>query len=168
MTTFFGLAGVVGTILTVIALGVAINQFRKTASIAQAAQAAVERAERQLASNRLLLVVPQLENLQLELEQAIETNSRSQARKVLLIWRREVSQLIGLLSARADLDQELIRSLNVFEEMATQALDNLQGNSRSVLTATKGLKHAIPEASSRLNRLVGQLSSSSEQESSEK
>jgi chromosome segregation ATPase len=169
--TFVEQVSLISGLLTPPSLGIAIFQLRKTRTAAEASRVAVVETARGLATYQALLLLPQLERLEAELDEAVKAAAdnaddadalkvaRDKAEKVLLSWRQHCSRLRGLLSA-ADVnapDIDVILQESVV--LAGSAKNDLVTRKKSLGRAVSGVGKSITEVNNQLGGLSAQLSS---------
>lgn len=98
---FLGLDGfdlaVIGAFLGLCALGVAIGQLIRTQRALAAARRAIETTQEGLAMNQLLTLIPQLQRIETELDDAVEYDDKKAARRLLASWRGMATDILGVL-----------------------------------------------------------------------
>ena len=94
---------------TVTGFGIAIWQTIKTRKAAEAAQSAVDATQRKLSRTSLLVLIPQLQRAEGELERAINQGSKDLVINWLAEWRWQASQLRGHLKIASPSDRRLLK-----------------------------------------------------------
>ena len=101
MERFLGLNGfdlaVIGAFLGLCALAVAIGQLIRTQRALTAARSAIETTQEGLAMNQLLTVIPQLQRIETELDDAVDDDDKKAARRLLASWRGMATDILGVL-----------------------------------------------------------------------
>lgn len=157
--TWVDWVGVVGFALTLIGLGLTFRQARGAKSAAEAAQAGVERTQRHLRANQLLVLVPQLRWISSELDAAIELDDAAAVRRQLDSWRWQAGHVHGVLLAGKDVDGKLLRTLQTSTGLATTANSALLQGKRPVLDACGKARETISLVCNQLTLWIGENSS---------
>lgn len=152
---------VVGFILTLTGIYLAWNQARRAASAAEAARNAVQRTQRQLRANQLLVLVPQLRWISTELDASIMANDRDLACRNLNNWRWQAEHIHGILSVNDPTEKRLLKKLQDSVGLAfaaTGALLDVKDLGRPVMEDCRKAREAIGVVCNELSRWVGQAS----------
>lgn len=97
--------------LQVLGFGIAFWQIRKTRKSADAAKNAALGAQAQIGSNLLLVVLPQLNQIETNLEWAISNANRIAVVHYLGSWRWQAGQVRGHLERQGDQDEDFLAML---------------------------------------------------------
>ncbi len=149
---------VVGFVITIVGFAFAFWQILKTRSAAEAAGQAAVITQRQLASNQLLILIPQLRWLSGELDAAIEADDAQLARRHLDSWRWQASHVHGLLIDDRSIQRRLLRDLQESVSLAFSGITSLMDGKRPVLEACRQARESIGVACNELSTWVGQQS----------
>jgi hypothetical protein len=118
--------------IPVAAVGFALTiwQIVRTRRAVDAARAAVSDVQRTLARNHLLVLLPQLQRVEQDLEVAIGNSDIGLVGSYLGTWRWQAGQLRGLLQADATTNKRLLRAIQQSIALAATAkLDLLEKQS---------------------------------------
>ncbi|TQS45887.1 hypothetical protein [Cryptosporangium phraense] len=151
--------------LQLIGLGIAIWQIRKAFAEASAARAAAERAEQaakntqvSLMRNHLLILIPQLQRAESDIEWAIGRADPDSIIHHLGVWRWQASQLKGMAGAAIRRDPGLETSIDDSLDAAALAKVALQNHSGDVAKKTRGVQLSIAAVTKRIGELAAQIS----------
>jgi hypothetical protein len=114
--------------------------------------------KKQLSSNQLLILVPQLKWLAGELDAAIERDDPSLTRRHLDSWRWQAGHIHGLLSDDAAIGRRRAKELQDSVALAFTASSALMEGKRPVLDACKQARESIGKVCNELSIWVGQQS----------
>lgn len=161
------LAAVIGVILTWFqARRAKTNAFeaRDAASAAkvaaEAASAAVDRTQRQLRANQMLVLIPQLRWVASELDAAIGSDDRAMTRRHLDQWRWQAGHVNGLLKDETPTPRTILKSLQDSVGLATAATSTLlKDDGKPVFECCEQARAAIGEACNQMNVFVGRNAS---------
>lgn len=103
--------GVAGLAVSVVGFSLAIWQLKRTANAASATRKAIERTEKRMALNHLLVIIPQFRILENDLDRAAEDNDRSLARNALVSYAHFASEVATILESQVPPDHTLISDL---------------------------------------------------------
>jgi hypothetical protein len=127
-----------GLIVSVIGFTFAIWQLTRTAKAAEAAQAAIERAEQKMALNHLLVLLPQFRLIENDLDAAAQEDDRGLARRSLVAYAHFAAEVAAILQGQEKVDQTLVTDLRNSASQASQAkaalIDTPSGKSTKQLT----------------------------------
>jgi hypothetical protein len=143
--------------LTILGFIIAIWQIRKSIRASEAAARAVRATANRLASNQLLLLIPQLELLDFELDIAIRTNDRESVERTLVRWRYLSSKVRGVLLS-VNSDPMIVELLQKSAGLATITKSALQEQAKPLPAATKRVTAAISEVCDEITALSARLS----------
>lgn len=147
-----------GLAVSVAGFSIAIVQIRKTRSAAEAARAAVISTERRYASNTLLIVLPQLLQIDEDLGAALEAGRRTDVRALLTQWRHTAGHARGVASQSSR--QELLSLATVFQRSISRAMTAeraLADDSTDLHAATARVRAAIIAAAAAASEHLGSL-----------
>ena len=136
---------VVGLPLALIGLYLAAIQLRKTTQAANAARDAVREAERHLADNHLLLLIPRLVQVARDLQSSVERNQREPARTCLTDWREAAVQVRTLVERQGGYGP-LIERIDKAVALVASAEDGLHEEGRDAANATRHVRDRIRDA----------------------
>jgi hypothetical protein len=123
---------------------------------ADAARAAVERTEKHLADNHLLLWIPRLEQVARSLELAAVANRRDAAMVHLTEWRETATHVRALVTRDGD-RPDLVEKLQTAVALIISAKDDLVADKESTAAeATRHVRSAINEACDRASEIVAE------------
>ncbi|MEV0803928.1 hypothetical protein AB0I34_39985 [Kribbella sp. NPDC050281] len=126
---------------------------------ADAATAAVDRTQRQLRANQILILIPQLRWVAQEMDAAIAENDRALTRRHLDNWRWQAGHVNGLLLDDRPSPRKVLKSLQESVSLATTSTSSLLSDSRPILDACGQAREAIHTACNLLTVFVGQSAS---------
>ena len=112
---------VVGFPLTLAGLYMTWKQARDATDAAKAARRAVQRAQQQIRSNQLMVLIPQLTWIANEVDWAIERENFDVVRRFLNSWRQHAGSVHGILMAQAPSESEILQVLMTSIGMAAVA-----------------------------------------------
>jgi hypothetical protein len=124
---------------------------------ADAARAAIERTERNLADNHMLILIPQLHALARDFDVAQEAQSREAILAVLSAWVGVASELLGLLEADDSEEAELMRRLDQSASRTSEAKNALIGDKAEIKMATTGLSATYSEVYFQSAKVIGRM-----------
>jgi hypothetical protein len=153
---------VAGFVATIVGFVFALLQISKTRSAAEAAGRSAAVTQKQLASNQLLILIPQLRWLSGELDAAIEADDAQLARRHLDSWRWQASHVHGLLIDDHSIQRRLLRGLQESVSLAFGAITSLIDGKRPVLEACRQARESIGLVCNELSTWVGQQSAQSQ------
>lgn len=122
---------------------------------AEATTAAVDRTQRQLRANQVLVLLPQLRWLAHELDSAIANDDRDLARRQLDNWRWQAGHANGLLTEITPSPRKILRALQDSVALATEATTTLMKQEKAVMESCEPARGAIGEACNLLNVFIG-------------
>lgn len=147
------LNGVLAIPLQILGFSLAIWQIRKAVNSAEAAETASKRAESQIAGNMLLVILPQLNQTENNLEWAVSRSDRSAIIHYLGSWRWQAGQLRGHLARQGDSTDNLLTQIQSSIAVAADTKLALQDEATDVSKRTKAALKAIASVTG----LVGEL-----------
>jgi hypothetical protein len=124
---------------------------------ADAAREAIERTERNLADNHMLILIPQLHALARDFDVAQEAQSREATLAVLSAWVGIASELLGLLEADDSEEAELMRRLDQSASRTSEAKNALIGDKAEIKMATRGLSATYSEVYFQSAKVIGRM-----------
>jgi hypothetical protein len=158
---FVGLDGfaiaLVGTLLAAVALAVAIFQLRHTQTALEAATDAIETTQRSLATNQLLTLIPQLQRIETELDDAAREDDRKAGHRLLVAWRNLATDAQGVLAGHPARDVSVEEPIRTSIVQVTVAKANLIEKKMSCKRATETARAAIAAACADLGVFAGNL-----------
>lgn len=165
--TWVEAVGLIGVLATLVGLYLTWGQARdaklqaaaaKTA--ADAASGAMDRAQRQLRSNQILVLIPQLRWVAQELDAAIEAGDRGMTRRHLDSWRNQAGHINGVLLDDSAAKRKILKAIQDSVALATEATANLlREEKKTVLQSCEQARDASGNACNMLNVFVGQSAS---------
>lgn len=154
------LAAVIGVILTWFQARGAKNNASDAKVAAEAASAAVDRTQRQLRANQMLVLIPQLRWVAGELDAAISSDDRDLTRRHLDSWRWQAGHVNGLLKDETPTPRAILKSLQDSVGLATTATSALlKDNAKPVFECCELARASIGEACNQMNVFVGRNAS---------
>jgi hypothetical protein len=133
-------------------------QAREAKVAAEAASSAIDRTQRQLRANQMLVLIPQLRWLAQELDTAIAAGDSAMTRRHLDGWRWQAGHVSGLL-LDAKAERRILRALQESVALATEATNSLLKNQRPVLDSCEQARQSIGAACNLLTIFIGQNAS---------
>jgi hypothetical protein len=150
--------GIAGLAVSVVGFAIAIWQLVRTANATVATRQAVERTEKRMAINHLLILLPQFRIVEGELDRAAEEDDRQLACRALVSYAHYASEAAAILSGQSNADQSLITELRSSSREASLAKGMIIDAAKS--KSTKILTKDIRERMAGLSLHVGALSAS--------
>src|SRR5580692_8265065 len=98
--------GLAGLVVSVVGFGVAIWQLIRTANASVATLNAVERTEKRMALNHLLVLLPQFRLLENDLDYAAQEDDRSLARRSLVSYAHFAAEVATILGGQSGVRSE--------------------------------------------------------------
>lgn len=165
--------GLVGVMATLVGLYLTWRQARdakreaKSAVIgaheakiaAEAAGVAIDRTQRQLRANQMLVLIPQLRWVAQEMDAAIAGDDRGMTRRTLDSWRWQAGHVNGLLLDEGATSRKILKALQDSVALATEATTTLLKGQKPVLESCDQARQAIGHACNLLTVFVGQNAS---------
>lgn len=142
-----GLLGVIATFI----------QLLRTQGSVKAARAAIDRTEKHLALNQVLVLLPQLQKLEGDLDVAVSAGAREAVIRHLVEWRRLASEVAGLIEAQAYADPTRVDQLQASAVTAAVTKSQLTGTARDIVSGTKTVRAEIATACEYAGTLSGRL-----------
>ncbi len=148
-----------GLVIGVIGFGVTIWQLFRTANAAEATTRAVERTERRMALNHLLVLLPQFRMLETELDLAVEESDRRMATRILASYAQITSQVAGLLDGRDSDFEPLVSKLQRASRDASHTKARIVNEPRkTVKNLTKDFRTTTGELAAYIGSLASRFS----------
>lgn len=138
-------------------LGAAFYQLMRTKSAVAAANDAIRRTEAHLALNQVLVLLPQLQKLEDDLDAAVHGQSREAVLRHLGSWRSVSMEVYGLVREQEYVDAAAAEQLRESAVSAAAAKSQLVGTEKDVVTTTRTVRREIAGAASYAGVLSGQL-----------
>jgi hypothetical protein len=130
--------------LAIIGFGFTLWQVRKTRKAAEAARDAAGLAQRGIGRGNLLVLIPQLQRVEDELERAIHSGHQELALTWIGTWRWQAGQLRGLIQVTAPTNRKMLKAIQTSMVAASDAKASLVSEKTIDLAAeTKGVMSAI-------------------------
>lgn len=126
--------GIVGLAITAIGFSITIWQLIRTANASEASVEAIKRTERRMALNHLLVLLPQFQTIENDLDHAIDVNDRRWAMRALVNCKNVSSEVAAMLEGQDSVDQEIIRTLRVLSRDASSAKSALVSEPDETIT----------------------------------
>ena len=139
--------------LQIVGFTIAIWQIRKTRKAADAAKEAVLGAELQIGSNLLLVILPQLTQIEGNLEWSISNANRNAVVHYLGSWRWQAGQVRGHLERHGEGDEAFLTLLQTSIATAADTKLELQDPKADLMKRTRAALKSIAEVTG----LVGEL-----------
>jgi hypothetical protein len=147
---------IISSPLTLLGIFLAWLQLRRTANATEATQTAVEKTARGMAIYQLLILIPQLQQYEGDLDRAVSAEDHDEAIEVLNRWRRVGTEASGLLDARPTASA-LVGLLQQSFLDAYQAKRGLLARTGAVGDTTAAVRESIGNVTVHLGTLSGQL-----------
>ncbi|WP_432548409.1 hypothetical protein [Kineococcus sp. SYSU DK004] len=132
----------------------AIVQVNKTKSASEAAKESIERAERSISRNQLILLIPTLHRTEGDLENAIEGGERRLAAYHLSSWKWFGSQLRTYLPNQNEDDVKLAQALQTSIALASDAKIEAMDQENKLAAACKPALQSIAVVTGELGRIA--------------
>jgi hypothetical protein len=156
--------GLAGLVVSVVGFGVAIWQLIRTANASVATRNAVERTEKRMALNHLLVLLPQFRLLENDLDYAAQEDDRSLARRSLVSYAHFAAEVATILGGQSGVNSTLILDLKASASEASLAKASLIDASpgKNTRQLTKEIRERIAGMSVQIGMLATtyQISSS--------
>ena len=148
--------GVAGLVVSVVGFVIAIWQLVRTANATKATKEAVERSEKRMAINHLLVLLPQFRLIENDLDVAAQDDDKGLARRSLVAYAHFAAEVATILQNQDRVDQTLITDLRTSATQASQAkatlIDSPSGKNTKQLT--KDIREKISGLSVHIGTLV--------------
>lgn len=143
--------------LTFAGFAVTLYQLRRTRKIAEATKDTVVAATGRVRYNQLLVLIPQLQSLESELDSALREIDPRVAERALVRWKQLASQTAGILGATGPAQAALVSELKKSCGLAVEAKGRLVESPEDVKTITKGVREAISRLCDSLGTVLGSM-----------
>ena len=141
--------------LAIAGFGFTLWQIRKARTAAEAARDAAKEAQRGIGRGTLLLLIPQLQRTEDEVERAIGDGKQDLMFSWLAIWRWQASQLRGLLKVAAPDERGILKAIQKSMVATADLKTELFGIQNSDLVdATREVRTAITAVTNGLGELA--------------
>ena len=165
--TWVEVVGLLGVVATLVGLYLTWRQAKDARvqataarTAADAASSAIDRTQRQLRSNQMLVLIPQLRWVAQEMDAAIESGDKGMTRRHLDSWRYQAGHVNGLLLDDSAVTRKVLKAIQDSVALATEATTTLlREDKKTVLESCEQARHAIGHACNLLNVFVGQSAS---------
>lgn len=134
-----------GLVVSVVGFAIAIWQLIRTANASVATKAAVERTEKRMALNHLLVLIPQFRLLENDLDFAAQDNDRALARRSLVSYAQFAAEVATILQGQDGVEQDLVEKLRSSATEASRTKGTLIDAplSRHTKDLTRGVRDQI-------------------------
>ncbi|WP_326561968.1 hypothetical protein [Micromonospora sp. NBC_01796] len=139
--------------IAAVGFGLTLWQLRKTRKAAEAARDAAHTAQAAISRSNVLVLIPQLQRIEEELERAVLSKSKTLVRSHLQSWRWQAGQMKGLLKAGSLGTDELLIDIQDSISGASEAASQL------LSTGDLDLADVTKVARSSMARATNELSS---------
>lgn len=129
--------------LAILGFIIAMHQIKKTLVAAEAAQTASESTVNQIGQNLLLLILPQLVQIEANLEWAVARKDREAAIHYLSAWRWQASQVRGHLVGSEEAQEVFLVQLQSSIATAADTKLALQDKDADVPKRTRSVQKSI-------------------------
>lgn len=148
--------GIAGLAVSVIGFGVAIWQLIRTANATSATRKAIERTEKRMALNHLLILLPQFRILESDLDRAAEDDDRPAARTALVSYAHFAAEVATILKSQIASDQTLVVDLQASSREASLVKASLidSPEERNTRELTKGIREQMSNLSVHIGSLA--------------
>jgi hypothetical protein len=116
---------IIGLFITVVGFALTIWQLVRTANASEESVKAIKRTEQRMALNHLLVLLPQLQNIENDLDHAIEVNDRNWAIRTLVTCKNVASEVAALLEDQDSVDQQVVAALVSTSKIAATAKSDI-------------------------------------------
>jgi hypothetical protein len=148
---------IVGFSLAIIGLYVALSQLKRTQKAVEAAEDARVRTERDAALRQLLVLLPTLIEVEQALDEAVAAADFPAVRRELATWRSRGGDVMGMVTGREDLPENLHDDLAAAIVQAAAAKQRLLDESVDIIKATQAARLEISQSVAGLTDLSGRL-----------
>jgi hypothetical protein len=145
------------SVLGIAGLIAAFLQVLRTKKAVVAAQEAIERTENHLALNQVLVLLPQIQKLEDDLDAAVNGGSREAVLRHLGQWRMLAMEAYGLIHQQDYADDAHAEQLRQSAISAAAAKSQLVGTQKDLVAATRSVRREIATASEYAGTLSGSL-----------
>jgi hypothetical protein len=141
--------------LAIVGFGFTIYQISKTRKAAEAAADAARSTQYGIIRNSLLILIPQLQRVEEELERAVRAESDDLVVTWLSNWRWQAGQVRGLLAQASPQNRKVLSSLQSSIAMAAQVKSAIiDGPLEELPIITKAARDAIADVTNELGALA--------------
>ncbi|MFC0527228.1 hypothetical protein [Phytohabitans kaempferiae] len=155
---FFDVAGRIADVTAVPGLVtgfvITYRQLRKTRTAADAARDAAHNAQASIGRSNLLVLIPQLQRVEEELDRAVRQGVEEVVVSALQGWRWQAGQVRGLLEAGRLGNQSLLTDIQHSVTAAAVAQHNLHGPSKNLVSTTHKVRQAIAKVTNELGAVA--------------
>jgi hypothetical protein len=135
--------------------GFTIWQIVKTRTAAESALDAARSAQHSIVRNSLLMLIPQLQRVEEELERAVRTQSEDSVVTWLSSWRWQAGQVRGFLAEASPHNKQVLSALQSSIAMAAQVKSAIiDGPLEDLPIITKAARDAIADVTNELGALA--------------
>ena len=145
-----------GVAISVGGFSIAIWQIRKTQGAVEAARRAIVETQQRMTVNQLLVLLPQLAQLETEMEEAAATGDLAGWRRQVVRWRHVASEIDGLLGS-SDIAPELAVALHTTLALTAGAKPPSVPDGRDLISVTQRQRSAVSAAVALAIELLGRL-----------
>lgn len=114
-----------GLLVSIVGFGFAIWQLTRTANASVATRKAVERTEKRMALNHLLVLLPQFHLLENDLDHAAEADDRNLARRSLIAYAHYSAEVAKIIEGQDGINQSVVRDLRKSSSEASRTKASL-------------------------------------------
>jgi hypothetical protein len=138
-----------------IGFGATIWQTTKARNAAEAARDAAKAAQSSISRNSLLMLIPQLQRVEDELERAVQIESAELAITWLSSWRWQAGQVRGFLGRSSAENKRILRALQSSISMAAQVKSAIiDGSPDDLASITRSARKAIADVTNEIGALA--------------
>jgi len=117
--------GLIGVAITTIGFSLTILQLRRTAKASEMSARAIERTEKRLALNQLLILLPQFQVFENDLDHAIDVDDRRWAIRTLVACKNIANEVAAMLEDDETVDHTVVNTLRSLARHASDAKSQL-------------------------------------------
>lgn len=144
--------------LSIIAFAILIWQIRRAANLAEAARDAAMSASLQSATYNLLVLAPQFDRCEAQLESSVRVGDAQLALEGLKQWRRLTAELKGLLKDHHENRQEITKQLDRSLVLLVAAKKLvIQDDGTTLIQNTERLRDAMSKSTDLIATLTAQV-----------
>lgn len=148
----------IGDLVGFIGFAITIWQIRRAASIAETAKNAVESASLRASVYQILLISPQFEKCEAQLETAAMQGDTNLIFERLREWRRITSEMLGLLDESDELHKPVVNQLQATAGLASVAKKKVLSSGPSdLMKNTEKIREAASDAAGLVVTLAAQI-----------
>jgi RNA-binding protein YhbY len=154
----------IGLMVSVVGFAFAIWQLTRTANASVATRQAIERTEKRMALNHLLIILPQFRLLENDLDSAADTDDRPLARRSLVAYSHFAAEVATILDGQNGVDQKLVHDIRESATLASRVKAALVDapKERNTKQLTKNVRETISALSVHIGSLATTYQISSE------